>query len=141
MSEQYMLIRRSDADTEAGTAPALPGMVALQPGCEGVRIVLDGATATVRHAPAIDPRQQVAGFAVVSAASKEEAIARAQAWPVPEGASVELEVRLMGCPGGCVEYGLPELTPDTRAYAVILRSDANLEAEVLPPQSMLDGVD
>lgn len=137
---QYMVLQRADARTEGGAQP-LPNMLGLLPSADAVRIRLSDGQAVVTEGPFADPYATVAGFGVIEAGSKEEAIAQAKAWPLPEGVEhAELEVRLGGCPGGCEAIPDPGLPQQGKRYAIVLRSSAALENEDEVPQPMLDAL-
>lgn len=137
---QYMILQRADARTEGGALP-LPGMQGLLPSLDAVRIRLADGQATITEGPFPDPYATVAGFGVIEAESKEEALAKARQWPLPEGVdSAELEVRLGGCPGGCAAIPDPGAPQQGKRFAIVLRSSPALEAEDEVPQARLDAL-
>jgi hypothetical protein len=140
----YMIIRRANRSSEAANlAPAEAArlLASLQPSTHAVRLTLDHGRVTVQHGPFPDPAEMIAGFGVLEAASKDDAIARLRDWPVQDEA-LELELRESGCPGGCAQVQPADL-PDARGkrFAVLLRSSADLENEVPVPQERLDRLD
>ncbi len=132
---QYMVLQRSDADAHA----PLAGMILLEPASGAVRLHIEPGQVVITDGP-FEDGQTIAGFAVIDAASKEEALAQVSGWALPEGA--ELEVRMSGCPGGCaaVHAAAPAHLQATR-YAILLRSSDALEAEAAVPQAVLDRLD
>jgi len=116
-------------------------MQALAPSSSAVRIRLAEGGATIVDGPFADPAEMLAGFGVLEANSKEEAIAKACALPLPDGVNeLELEVRLGGCPGGCDAVPDAGLVRQGKRFAIILRSSAALEAEAAVPQARLDAL-
>jgi hypothetical protein len=109
-----MIIRKADAATEAGEMPSqdlLAAMVqynedlmkagvmlageGLQPTSKGARVQFsaDGGT-TVVDGPFTEAKELIAGFTLIQAKSKEEAIERVKRWPSEDGdGNVELEIR------------------------------------------------
>jgi len=145
---QYMILRRADQGTEAEGFPppqlvqAVPSAKWLHPSASGVRMRRAGGTWDVRPAPFAPDDESVnelvAGFAMIEADSREQALARAASWPTADGeGNAVLEVREAGCPGGCVGFDTGA-APTSRAYAVLLRSDAASEADLEPPPSVID---
>lgn len=141
---QYMILRRADRSTEADDFPppelvqAMPSVKWLHPSAQGVRMRRQDGDWSVARPPYLDTPELVAGFTIIEADSREQALARAAAWPTAdaEGNAV-LEVREAGCPGGCVGFDTGE-APSTTAYAVLLRSDQATEADLEPPPSVID---
>lgn len=132
---QYMVLQRSEADAHA----PLPGMTLLEPASGAVRLHIEPGQVVISDGP-FEDGQTIGGFAVIDAASKEDALAQLRDWPLPEGA--ELEVRMSGCPGGCaaVQPSAPAHPQATR-YVILLRSSDALEAEAAVPQTVLDTLD
>jgi hypothetical protein len=141
---QYMILRRADQGTEAEGFPppqlvrAMPSATWLHPSASGVRMRRAGGTWDVTPAPFAPQEELVAGFAMIEADSREQALAWASSWPTTDGeGNAVLEVREAGCPGGCVGFDTGA-APTTRAYAVLLRSDAASEADLEPPPAVID---
>lgn len=145
---QYMILRRADRGTEAEGFPppqlvrAVPGATWLHPSASGVRMRRAGGQWRVTEAPFAPAHEVihelVAGFTVIEADSREQALAWATGWPTTDGeGDAVLEVREAGCPGGCVGFDTGA-APRTRAYAVLLRSDDASEADLEPPPSVID---
>lgn len=140
----YMILRRGDRHTERADFPsaelraAVPGGRWLHPSARGARMRRRDGVWSVHEGPFPDTRELVAGFTVIEAASKQEAVEQASRWPSADGeGEFTLEVRETGCPGGC--HGIdtqsaPQLTP----IIVLLRSDHQLEADVIPPVAVID---
>jgi len=106
---RFMLIRRADADTEAGVMPSeelLRAMTqfheelvkagvllageGLQPSSKGTRLSFRDGKLTVTDGPFTETKELIAGFTMIQAKSKEEALAWFKRWPEP---NVELELR------------------------------------------------
>jgi hypothetical protein len=108
-----MIIRRADANTEAGTMPSAELISAmlkynedmakagvfldgegLHPSSRGVRVKTSGGTRTVIDGPFAETKELIAGFTIIQVRSKQEAIEWVKRWPVEDG-DVELEIRQM----------------------------------------------
>lgn len=157
---RFMIFRKADKDGEAGVpagaellqatseynrrladAGIMRGGAELQPSASGVRLRLSPGSAVVVDGPFPETKELIAGFAVIDAASKQEAIKLLSRWPCGAGA-VELELRESGCVGGCAEIRPADAAdaPGQR-FAVLLRSSAELESEAPVPQERLDALD
>ncbi len=110
---RFIVIRKADAGTEAGEPPA-PGLIGamsaylddlakagvllagdgLRPSSFGARVSHGGGRVTVTDGPFAESKELVAGFALIQAKSKEEAVEWVKRWPVLDGGgNVRLEVR------------------------------------------------
>lgn len=151
-----MIFRKADKDSEAGGLPGaellqakladaaiMGGAEVLQPSASGVRLRLWPGGAAVVHGPFAETKELIAGFAVIEAASKEQAIECLSRWPCLAGAgSVELELRESGCHGGCAEVqAAGAADAQGKRFVVLLRSSADLESEVPVPRERLDALD
>ena len=112
---RFMIIVKGTADTEAGMMPeqkladdmaayheelVAAGMLVdgsgLQPTAKGFRIRWqDGGRQTVIDGPFTESKEIIAGYTIIEAASREEALAWAKRFPNPmgEGKDAEIEVR------------------------------------------------
>jgi hypothetical protein len=110
---RFMIIRKGDAETEAGVAPsrelatammeyheemAQAGMVlggdGLQPTSKGARIKFSGGKPMVIDGPFAETKEVIAGYTLVQADSLAQVIAWARRWPPLDGhGEVELEIR------------------------------------------------
>ncbi|MEO8679602.1 MAG: YciI family protein [Vicinamibacterales bacterium] len=108
---RFMIIRRADRDTEAGTLPSpellnamlkyneemakagvfLDG-VGLKPSAKGNRVRFDKGKAIVTDGPFTEVKELIAGFTLIQAKTREEALEWVKRWP-PEDQGVELEIR------------------------------------------------
>jgi hypothetical protein len=116
---RFMILRKADEDTEAG-APPSEGLVAamgaymgsllragvllaadgLQPSSKGVRVTFSGGRPTVTDGPFTEAKELVAGWALIQATSREEAVEWAKRWPAEDGGgNVVLEIRQLFEPG------------------------------------------
>ena len=138
---QFMVLRRSDEQTEAGVVDPHLDEVFL-PAAQGVWLEIDaGGINRVDTPPG--PRRSIAGFALIDAPSRQEAIASWTERPaLGGGASAEYELREGGCPGGCAPV-TPDgaVTPNGNRYAILLRSDEALEDEIPVARQKLDTLD
>jgi hypothetical protein len=64
----------------------------LHPTSKGARVRFDGSKRTVIDGPFTETKELIAGFTIISAKSKEEALAWLKRWPFEDG-DVELEIR------------------------------------------------
>jgi len=112
---RFMIIVKGTADTEAGMMPeqkladdmaayheelVAAGMLVdgsgLQPTAKGFRIRWqDGGKQTVIDGPFTESKEIIAGYTIIEAASRDEALAWAKRFPNPmgEGKDAEIEVR------------------------------------------------
>jgi hypothetical protein len=111
---RFMMMVRANRDTEAGVMPeeqliaamtkyneelekasALVDLGGLQPSSKGARIKFSGGKPTVVDGPFAETKELIAGYWVIQAKSKEEAIEWAKRCPNPfgEGAAGEIELR------------------------------------------------
>ena len=108
---KFMIIRKADRNTEAGVMPStelLTAMVkyneemakagvlldgvGLHPSSKGARVKRSGGKRTVIDGPFTEAKELIAGFSMIQARSKEEAIEWVKRWPLEDG-DVELEIR------------------------------------------------
>ena len=106
---RFMLIRKADAETEAGIIPSPAFMQAMQAyneemaaagvflQGEGLRASSLGARVTITGAPTItdgpftETKELIAGFTMIQARSLEEAKAWVRRWPaIDQGAVIEI---------------------------------------------------
>lgn len=111
---RYLIIVKASAESEAGAMPeesllanmasfheelakggALLDASGLQPSAAGWRIVYDGGQRTVVNGPFSDPRQLIAGYTLIQARSRDEALEWTRRFPNPrgEGRPAQIEVR------------------------------------------------
>jgi hypothetical protein len=123
---RFMIIVKATADTEAGMRPeeklfhdmaayhedlAKAGMLldgsGLQPSSKGWRIKYDGAKRTLVDGPFAETKELIAGYTLIQAKSREEAIEWTRRFPHPmgDGKSCEIEVRQL--------YELEDFGPST----------------------------
>ena len=110
---RFMIIRKADADTEAGMLPSEELIAAmgryneemvnagvmlsgdgLKPSAQGARVRFSGGRPTVTDGPFTETKELIAGFSVIDVASKEKAIEWVKRWPTIDGdGNVEIEIR------------------------------------------------
>ncbi|RIL06797.1 MAG: dehydrogenase [Proteobacteria bacterium] len=97
---RFMIIRKADADTEAGKMPStelLEAMIqynealvkagvmrageGLHPTSNAVRVEFSKGEPRVVAGPFGDPKDLIAGFTIIEVASREEALAWVKRWP------------------------------------------------------------
>jgi hypothetical protein len=108
---KFMIIRKADRNTEAGVMPStelitamlkyneemakagvfLDGM-GLHPSSKGARVKTSGGKRIVIDGPFTEAKELIAGFTLIQARSREEAIEWVKRWPLEDG-DVELEIR------------------------------------------------
>lgn len=108
---RFMIIRKADAATEAGTLPgpeafdamtqyhedaAKAGILragdGLKPSSQGARVKFSGGRPTVTDGPFTETKELIAGFSIIEVPSLEAAIEWVKGWPKEDG-DVELEIR------------------------------------------------
>jgi hypothetical protein len=110
-----MIIRKADRNTEADPTPmpseallaamgkyneelaragALLDGAGLQPSRKGARVKFSGGKPTVIDGPFAEAKELIAGYTLIQAKSREEAIEWVKRWPSLDGdGEVELEIR------------------------------------------------
>jgi hypothetical protein len=136
-----MIIRKADADTEAGKLPSeqlIADMLSyneelvkagvmlagegLQPTSKGARIKFSGGKPTVIDGPFAEAKELIAGFTLIEVRSREEAIEWVKRWPRSDGdGEVELELRQVF---EADDFG-DDFTPALREQEERLREKAN----------------
>jgi hypothetical protein len=142
---EFMVLRRANQSTERGIQPpALEPGIFLRPSEEAVRLLRrDGVWSEV-NGP-FPPKELVAGFVLLEAASREDIVDQVRWWPLFDSGAV-YEIRDAGCPGNCVGFDergtaagtLPQRQEELPRYVVFLRSDADSEADAVPPPDVID---
>lgn len=113
---RFMIIRRADADTEAGR-PASPELVeamtryhqelaeagvlldgaGLHPSSSGAVVEFEGGRTSVIDGPFAEAKELVAGYTIVRADSLDEVVELVKRWPTLDGGgNVEIEIRQIG---------------------------------------------
>ena len=138
---KFMVIRKADKDTEAGMMPSrqlLADMLkyneemvkagimldgqGLQPSAKGARVRFTAGRPQVIDGPFGNTTELVAGFSIIQAQSKEEAIEWLKRWPpIDGGGNVELELRPIY---EAEDFGA-EFTPELRRQEELLRARAS----------------
>ena len=110
---QFVVLRKADAETEAGTLPGKQviddmtsynaGLVArgamksgagLTPSSRGARVSFSNGKPKVIDGPFAEAKELIAGYTLIQARSREEAIEWVKRWPPLDGdGEVELEIR------------------------------------------------
>jgi len=138
---RFMLIVKASKESEAGILPSeeflaamgrfneemaragvmLDGM-GLQPSSKGARVRFSGGKVTVTDGPFTETKDLVAGFWLIRAQSREEAIEWAKRAPQPPGGEREIEIRQVYeledfCEGEAIELHrrVAELTAKNKA--------------------------
>ncbi len=110
---RFMIIRKADAETEAGVMPSEELISAmaryneemvkagvmlsgdgLQRSAKGARVSFSNGKPTVIDGPFTEAKELVAGVSIIQVASKEEAIEWVKRWPqIDGGGNVQIEIR------------------------------------------------
>jgi hypothetical protein len=159
---QFLILAKADDDFESGLASSPDEEAAFEryrealrqagvlrmtgellPSAQGARLAFAGGEWTVRRGPFADPSDLstlVASFAMIDVPSRDEALTWAGRWPGRRGQ--EIEVREAGCSAGCVGFDVSAGTdPGGRQrFMVLLKSDAEEEADVHPPPGIIDAM-
>ncbi len=109
---RFMVMVRTDADTEAGILPGEELLTAmgkyneemvkagvllagegLQPSAKGARVRFSGETRTVIDGPFTEAKELIAGFWLIQVKSKEEAIEWVKRIPNTDDEDFEVEIR------------------------------------------------
>lgn len=142
---EFMVLRRANQSTERGVQPpALEPGTFLRPSVEAVRLLRRNGVWSEQRGP-FPPRELVAGFVLLEAASREDIVEQVRWWPLFDSGAV-YEIRDAGCPGNCVGFDergtaagtLPQRKLDLTRYVVFLRSDSDTEADATPPAEVID---
>lgn len=95
MPEESLFAAMADYHEELTKAGVLLAADGLAPSRDGWRVVYDGATPTVVDGPFAETKELIAGFTIISANSREEALAWSRRFPNPAGPGkrTHIEVR------------------------------------------------
>lgn len=130
---RFLIIRKADADTEAGVMPTeqqIADMMAyneqlanagvlldgqgLHPSSNASRITFRDGEPTIVDGPFSEAKEIIAGFTIIEVKSREEALEWVKRWPEP---NVELELRQLFT---AEEFG-DEFTPELQAQEAAIR--------------------
>ena len=134
---RFMVIVKANADSEAGVMPSTEQLTAmgnyneelvkagvmvggegLHPSSKGVRVQHSGDERSVVDGPFAETKELIAGFWIIQASSKEEAIEWVKRIPNVTGEESEIEVRQVF---DVEDFGA-ELTPELREQEERLRA-------------------
>lgn len=110
---QYMVIRKADAETEAGVKPSpqliddmtsynerlvkrgiMKSGAGLMPSSRGARVSFSNGQPRVIDGPFTEVKELIAGYSIIEAASLAEAIEIVKQWPASDGhGNVQIEIR------------------------------------------------
>jgi len=133
-----MILRKADKDTESGRMPSseliaemmkyneelikagvMRAGEGLHPTSKGARVKFTKGKPTVIDGPFSETKELIAGFTMIEAKSRQEAIEWVKRWPALDaGGEVELEIRQII---EADDFG-PELTPELREQEEKLRA-------------------
>jgi hypothetical protein len=134
---RFMILVKADKNTEAGVLPSTELLTemgkfneelvkagvmlageGLQPSSKGARVKFSGAKRTVIDGPFAEVKELIAGFWLIEAKSKAEAIEWVKRIPNPTGEESEIEIRQVF---EDEDFG-PVLTPELREQEAQLRA-------------------
>jgi hypothetical protein len=136
---RFIIIRKADAQTEAGVMPStellaamgqymeemgkagiLRGGEGLHPSAKGARVRFSGGKPSVIDGPFAETKELIAGYSLIEVKSREEAIEWLKKWPsIDGGGNLELELRQLF---EAEDFG-PEFTPELREAEDKLRAE------------------
>ena len=136
---RFMIIRKADAQTEAGVMPStellaamgkymeemanagiLRGGEGLHPSSNAVRVRFRNGKPSVIDGPFAETKELIAGYSLIEVKSREEAIEWLRKWPAIDGeGNAELELRQIF---EADDFG-PEFTPELREAEDRLRAE------------------
>ncbi|TDP72500.1 YciI family protein [Roseateles toxinivorans] len=142
---RFMIIRKADAETEAGVMPSeqlLTEMMkyneemvragvmlageGLHPSAKGLRVKFSGGKPTLIDGPFAETKELIAGFTMIQVKSREEAIEWVKRWPAIDGhGAAELELRQVF---EAEDFGA-EFTPELREQEDMLRAEVEQQAK------------
>ena len=139
---RFMIIRKADSQTEAGTMPSTELLAAmtgyleemhkagiyvagdgLKPSKQGKRVKFRGGKPTVIDGPFTETKELVAGYAIIEVPSMDDAVRWTKKWPVEDG-DVELEIRPFF---ESDDFG-EEFTPELREREDRIRAEIDAKA-------------
>jgi hypothetical protein len=136
---RFMIIRKADAQTEAGAMPTtellaamgkymeemgkagiLLGGEGLHPSSKGTRIKFSGGKPSFVDGPFAETKELIAGYSLIQVKSREEALDWVKRWPIEDAdGNAELELRPLF---EAEDFG-PEFTPELREAEEKLRAE------------------
>jgi len=136
---RFMIIRKADAQTEAGVMPSeallaamgeymgemmkagiLLGGEGLHPTSKGARIKFSGGKPTVIDGPFPEAKELIAGYSMIQVGSREEALEWVKRWPsLDADGEAELELRQVF---EAEDFG-EEFTPELREAEDRMRAE------------------
>jgi hypothetical protein len=146
---RFMIIRKADKDTEAGTMPSeqviadmmkyneammragvMTAGEGLKPSSQGARIKFSGGKPSVIDGPFTETKELIAGFTMIEVGSRQEAIDWVKRWPASDAdGAVELELRQVF---EAEDFGA-EFTPELRATEERMRAELDARAKGAKP--------
>lgn len=110
---QFLVIRKADAETEAGVLPSaqviddmtsyneklvargvMKSGAGLMPSSKGARVSFSNGKPSVVDGPFAEAKELIAGFSIIEAASLAEVIAMVRDWPQSDGhGNAQIEIR------------------------------------------------
>jgi hypothetical protein len=137
---RFMIIRKADAETEAGALPSrelMDAMMAynqemvdagvmlsgdgLRPSRHGFRVEFSGGKPKIIDGPFAEAKELIAGYSIIQVSSREEALDWVKRWPAEDGdGRARIEVRQLIEPE---DFG-EEFTADMQRHEELMRQQA-----------------
>ena len=142
---RFMIIRKADAETEAGVMPSaelvadmmayneqmiragvMVGGDGLRPSRDGARISFKDGKPSIVDGPFAEAKELIAGYTLIQVRDKAEAMEWVRRWPATDGhGHVQLELRRLY---EADDFGA-EFTPEIRKQEGLLREQADKNAK------------
>ena len=142
---RFMIIRKADAETEAGVMPSaelvadmmayneqmiragvMVGGDGLRPSRDGARISFKDGKPSIVDGPFAEAKELIAGYTLIQVRDKAEALEWVRRWPATDGhGHVQLELRRLY---EADDFGA-EFTPEIRKQEELLREQADKNAK------------
>ena len=142
---RFMIIRKADAETEAGVMPSaelvadmmayneqmiragvMVGGDGLRPSRDGARISFKDGKPSIVDGPFAEAKELIAGYTLIQVRDRAEALEWVRRWPAIDGhGHVQLELRRLY---EADDFG-PEFTPEIRKQEGLLREQADKNAK------------
>jgi len=142
---RFMIIRKADAETEAGVMPSaelvadmmayneqmiragvMVGGDGLRPSRDGARISFKDGKPSIVDGPFAEAKELIAGYTLIQVRDRAEALEWVRRWPAIDGhGHVQLELRRLY---EADDFGA-EFTPEIRKQEELLREQADKNAK------------
>jgi hypothetical protein len=136
LPDEKMMSQMANYTEELVKAGAFVAADRLEASSKGVRVRYEKGKLAVTDGPFAETKELIAGFCLIEARSKDEAIEWARRIPFQEG---EIEVRpLFQLPEFAdAAHAVPARKPGTARYLALVKADRSTEAGILPEQKFI----